>query len=88
MVEGVMPRGLSAQMKGERRLFPKTANGLRATVSALQSLDVSKGVSFHMFSLPEDRSVRLLLKKLGKHMPESVVREELETLGIHVQGVL
>jgi hypothetical protein len=45
-------------------------------------------VSFHTFSLPEDRCVRLLLKNLCKHMPESVVREELETLGIHVQGVL
>jgi hypothetical protein len=60
-----MSQGLSAQMKGERlMLLPKTADGLRATVSALQSLDVSKGVSFHMFSLPEDRSVRLLLKNL------------------------
>jgi hypothetical protein len=69
-------------------LVPKTANGFRATVSALRSLDGSKGVSFHTFSLPEDRCVRLLLKNLGKHMPESVAREKLETLGIHVQGVL
>ena len=27
------------------------------------------------------------MKNLGRGMPESVVREELETLGIHVQGV-
>jgi hypothetical protein len=69
-------------------LVPKTSNGFRATVSALRSLDGSKGVSFHTFPLPEDRCVRLLVKNLGKHMPESVVREELETLGIHVQGAL
>jgi hypothetical protein len=49
------PSGLSAQMKGERlMLVPKTGNGFRATVSALRSLDGSKGVSFHTFSLPED----------------------------------
>jgi hypothetical protein len=34
-----------------------------------------QGLSFHTFSLPEDRCVRLLLKKLGKHMPDSVLRE-------------
>jgi len=44
-------------------------------------------VSFDTFTLPEDCRARLLLKKLGRGMPESVVREELETLGIHVQGV-
>ena len=44
-------------------------------------------MSFHTFTLPEDRCARLLVKKLGRGMPESVVREELETLGIHVQGV-
>jgi hypothetical protein len=31
--------------------------------------------------------VRLLVKELGRIMPESVVREELELLDIHVQGV-
>jgi hypothetical protein len=83
------PSGLSAQIKGERlTLVPKKADVFRATVSALRSLDGSKGVSFHTFSLPEDRYIRLLLKNLGKHLPESVVREELEPLGIHVQGVL
>jgi hypothetical protein len=76
-------------MKGERlMLVPKTGDGFRATVSVLRSLDGSRGVSFHTFSLPEDRCIRLLLKNLGKHMPEGVGREELDTLGIHVQGVL
>jgi hypothetical protein len=32
--------------------------------------------------------VRLLVKNLGREMPESVVREELEALDIYVQGVM
>ena len=32
--------------------------------------------------------MRLLLKKLGTGMPESVAREELEALDIHVQAVM
>jgi hypothetical protein len=81
--------GLSAQMKGERlMLVPKTADAFRATVRALRFLHGSKGMCFHTFSLPEDRCVRLLLKNLGKHMPESVVREEVESLRFHVLGVL
>jgi methyl coenzyme M reductase subunit C-like uncharacterized protein (methanogenesis marker protein 7) len=45
-------------------------------------------VSFHTFTLPEDRCARLLVKNLGRGMADSVVREELEALDIHVQGVL
>ena len=45
-------------------------------------------MSFHTFTLPEDRCVRLLVKNLGRGMPESVVREELEALDIHVQAVM
>jgi hypothetical protein len=83
------PSSLSAQMKGEKLMIvPGTADGFRATVSALRSLDGSKGVTFPTFSLPEDRCVRLLVKNLGRQMPESVVREELEALGIRVQGVM
>jgi len=62
-------------------LVLRTAEGFRATVSTLRSLDGSKGVSFHI-SLPKDRFVRLLVKNLGRHMPEDVVWEELENLGI------
>jgi hypothetical protein len=54
----------------------------------LQSLGEREGVSFHTFSLPADRCVRLLVKNLGKRMPESVVRQELETLNIQFQGVI
>jgi hypothetical protein len=76
-------------MKGEKLMIvPGTADGFRATVSALRSLDGSNGVTFHTFSLAEDRCVRLLLKNLGRQMPENVVREELEALGIRVQGVM
>ena len=65
--------------------MPSNANGFRAAVSELRSLD-GEGVIFHNVTLPEDRCVRLLVKNLGRGMPESVVREELETLGIHVEG--
>jgi hypothetical protein len=68
-------------------VVPSTADGFRAAVSALRSLDGGKVVSFHTFTLPEDRCVRLLVKDLGPGMHESVVREELESLDICVQGV-
>jgi hypothetical protein len=45
-------------------------------------------VSFHTFSLPEDRCVRLLVKDLGQRMPENAVRNELESLNIQVQGFM
>ena len=44
-------------------------------------------MSFHTFTLPEDRCARLLVKNLGKGMSESFVREELESLNFRVQGV-
>jgi len=44
-------------------------------------------VSFHTFTLPEDSCLRLLVKNLARVMPESVVRDELESLKIRVQGV-
>jgi hypothetical protein len=82
------PGGLMAQLKSEKLMVvPSTADGFRAAVSALRSLDGGKCVSFHTFTLPEDRCVRLLVKNLGQGMPESVDREELESLDICVQGV-
>jgi hypothetical protein len=45
-------------------------------------------VSFHTFSLSEDRCVRLLVKDLGQPMPENAVREELGSMNIQVQGVM
>ena len=45
-------------------------------------------MSFHTFTLAEERSGRLLVKNLGRGMPESVVREELEVLDIYVQAVM
>jgi hypothetical protein len=92
-LRGSIKSGLSAQLKGDKLMIvPQTAEGFRATVSALRSLDGNKGVSFHTFfhtfSLPEDRCVRLLLKNVGRNTPEEVVHEELEILGILVQGVM
>jgi len=82
------PGGLTAQLKSKKLMVvPSTADGFRAVVSALRSLDGKDVVSFHTFTLPEDRCARLLVKKLGRGMPESVVIEELESLNICVQGV-
>jgi hypothetical protein len=77
-----------AQLKAEKMVVPSTADGFRTTVSALRSLEGKEGVSFHTFSLPEDRCVRLLVKNLGRRMPEGVVREELENQRTSVQGAL
>ena len=45
-------------------------------------------MTFHTYSVPEDRCVRLLIKNLGKRMPEVVALQELGSLDIHVQGVM
>jgi hypothetical protein len=83
------PSSLSAQLKVKKLMtVPGRADDFRSTVSALRSLDGSKGVIFHTFCLPEDRMARLLIKNIGRKMPESVVREEMEALGICVQGVM
>jgi len=68
-------------------VVPSTADGFRAVVSALRSLDGKDGVSFHTFTLPEVRCAQLLVKSLGRVMSECVVREELESLNTCVQGV-
>jgi hypothetical protein len=65
-------------------VVPSTGKGFRVAISALRSLDGG----FHTFKIPEDRCVRLLVKNLGRGMPESAVREELEDMKIHVQGVM
>ena len=68
-------------------VVPSTDDDFRAAVSALRSLDVKDGVSFHNFTLPEERCVRLLVKNLGRGMPESVAQEKLESLNIRVHGI-
>jgi hypothetical protein len=45
-------------------------------------------VSFHTFSLSEDRCVSLLIKSLFARMPEAQIREELAAMHIDVQGVM
>ena len=76
MVRALLPSSLSAQIKWERlTIGPGTADGFRSTFSSLRSIDGSKGVIFLIFNIPEDSCVRLLVKILGRQMPESVVRE-------------
>jgi len=61
------PVGMTAQLNAKKLMvFPTTANGFRAVVSALPSLDGWEGVSFHTFTITEYRCVRLLVKKLGR----------------------
>jgi len=67
-------------------VVPSTADGFKAAVSALRSLD-GEGVSFHNFTLPENCCVRLLVKNLGRGMSESFVGFGLESLNIRVQRV-
>jgi hypothetical protein len=43
-------------------VVPSTADGFRATVSGMGSVDGKEGVNFHTFSLPEDRCVRVLFR--------------------------
>ena len=68
-----------ARLRCEPRLalVPDTADCLRITITALQYIKEGKGVSFHIHSLPEDRTVRFLVKNLSRTMPESDLREEL-----------
>ena len=88
-LRGSCPSQLSAQLNAEKLVVvPATADGFRGAVSALRSLDGESGVTFHTYSLLEDRSVWLLIKTLGRRIPESVVLEELRSLDIHVQGVM
>ena len=50
------PGGLPAQLKADKLMVvPSTADGFRVVVSALRSLDGKDGVSFHTFTLPDDR---------------------------------
>jgi hypothetical protein len=82
------PSDLTAQCKAEKLIdVPSISDGFRAAVSALRSLDVWEAVSFHTFSLLEGSYVRLLVKNFGTRMPESVVREELESLNINIQEI-
>jgi hypothetical protein len=70
--------GLTAQLKSEKLMVvPAIADGFQAVVSALRYLDGRENVSFHTFTLPEDRCVRL-----------SVDREQLDSLNIRVYGVM
>jgi hypothetical protein len=82
------PCNLTVQLKDEKLLVVQpTADGFRATVSALWFLAGKEDVSFHTFYPSEDRCVLLLVKNLGKWVPERVVLEQLKALNIRAQGV-
>ena len=80
--------GLTSQLKGEQLMVvSSTADRFRAVVGALRSLDGKDDVSFHTFTLPENRCARLLFKNVGRGTPQSVVQEELKSLNIRILGV-
>ena len=63
----------TAQMQGESLIrVPDTADCFRAIITALRSIAEGKGV-FIPTPSPEERTVRLLVKNLGRKMPESDV---------------
>ena len=65
-MRGSCPSKLTAQLKAEKLVVvPATAEDFRCAVSVLRSLDRNSGVTFHYYSLPEDRCVRLLIMNLG-----------------------
>ena len=64
------------------------ADGFRATISGLRSLDGSKRVSFHTICLPDNCCLRLLTKNFDRKLSEDVASEEVEVLSIHLQAVL
>jgi hypothetical protein len=79
---------LMAQMKGELLMLePETADGFRATIGALRSLDVSEGEFSHLVA-PGGSMRAPVVEKLGKRMPEAEIWEELEALHINVQAVM
>lgn len=78
-----------AQTKAERLIIvPKTAHGFQANIAALRSLDGGKGVSFHSFSVLENRTMGLQVKNVDKSMLESVVQKEVGALGNSDQGAM
>jgi metal-responsive CopG/Arc/MetJ family transcriptional regulator len=79
---------LKAHIKGEiLMVVPETADGVWATIGALQYLEEGEGVSFPTFYLPEDRCVRMFLN-LGKRVTTAEFQEELEALHMSVQAVM
>ena len=83
MVESAIPQRYFSSVRRRRLiLVPRTTDDFRAAVSALSSIDGVKGKSFHAFSLSEYRCVLLLIKNWSGQVPEDVIREDLEALGM------
>jgi hypothetical protein len=85
-LKALCPSSLSYQIKGEKLMtVPRTADGFRSTVSACDPLMEQKcSMSF----ISRRIAACLLIKNLGRHLPEDFVLGELAALGIRDQGVL
>ena len=67
----------SVRMQGDKLvLVPKTADCFKATVRVLRSIDPSKGVAFHTYSLPEDRCSSLTSCS-GMFLPRPLTRSQV-----------
>jgi hypothetical protein len=67
------PSDLTTQVNAKKLMVvPSKADGFRVIFRALRFLDGWECVSFHTFSLPDERCVRLLVKNLGERMAEKV----------------
>lgn len=69
-------------------LVPRSADGFRANIGVLCSLDGGNGVCFSTVSFTNDRRLRPLLKTACKSMPHNKIREEHEALHTNVQAVM
>jgi hypothetical protein len=81
---------LVAQMKGEiLMLVSESAYGFRTTIGDLWSLEKRARVCvFTLCRYKDDHCFLLLLKNLGKCIPEPEIREKLEALHITVQALM
>ena len=71
------------QLKDEKLMVVLlTAEGITAEVCTLRSLDGKDGVNFHTFKLTKVRCVPLMVKNLGRGLPQYVVQEELQSMNI------
>jgi len=81
------PGGLEGPTKARSRWSSHQQKTGSEPLSAHWCPPMREVASIHVFTLPEDRCVLLLVKNLGSGIPESVFWEELESLKFRDQGV-
>jgi hypothetical protein len=80
------PVGLTAQLKAEKLMVvPSTADGFRATFSALRSLDWGGGFEFSHLHAPGGPLSANTGEEPGQRNAGELIREELEALDIHAR---